>query len=363
MKNIIKNTFAAAAAALAIYYSLKYPYEMGNSIKDSIERCFDVIIPSMFIFLCLTSYISISGLHSIIGAPLAKITGRLFRLPEEGIVIFILSLISGYPAGIKLVGEGVQSGKLTLHQAKIMSCFCCCGGPAFISGTAAACLYPGSNAALLIFISVISANVVTALILTRKLERVSYKADEKRILNAGAVIPAVRSASSAMLGMCTMIAAFGGVICILYLSGAIGWLSDIAELIGISNRSTAERIIMSFLEISNIANLPAMQPSLFPVVSFLLSFGGVCVAMQIAAIGRNCIDIKLFIVSRLFTAFCSAFISRFLIRFLDIEISCLKPCVSLYHKGSSPVSSVLLFIMMFMTLILIEKQRPELKKC
>lgn len=356
MAKIIKNTAIGVLLLTAVYFSLMYPSDMGDSVRDSIDRCFTVILPSMFIFICITSYISLSGFHSLLGRPFKFISEKVFRLPKEGFAIFLLSMISGYPAGIKLVKDGWEGGSISSRQSKVMSCFCCCGGPAFISGTAAAYLYPGSDAAVLVFASVVSANFITAFVMTRKLPRITASGSSHAELKGNVLIPAVRSACSALLQMCMMIAAFGGICCILRLSGVINYISDCtAVLLGV-NSETVSSVIMTFLEISNIVTLPAMDISMFPVVTFLLSFGGICVVMQIAALADENFDLKLFIAARLFTAVSAAFISRFFIRFLDIDLACVRNVRAFSAADSSPVPSVLLFIMMIMTMGIMGKR-------
>ena len=125
-----------------------------------------------------------------------------------------------------------------------------------------------------------------------------------------------------MLQMCVMIAAFGGICCILKLTGIIEILSYYTNCITGISTDTAKSIIMSFLEISNIVTLPTIQTGLFPIVSFLLSFGGICVILQIAALADSNFNLVNFLIARLFAALISSVISYFLIPFLNIDTPC-----------------------------------------
>ena len=78
----IKNIFYAASIVTAVYFCLKYPIDIGESVENSINRCMTLIIPSMFIFMCITSFITNSGLHRFLGRPLRFISEKLFRIPE-----------------------------------------------------------------------------------------------------------------------------------------------------------------------------------------------------------------------------------------------------------------------------------------
>lgn len=359
MFKIIKNTAVIIFIITAAYFCLAYPSEIGGEVQNAVNRCFTVIIPSMFIFLCITSFISASGFHSLIGMPFKFISEKIFHIPKEGFAIFLLSMVSGYPAGIKLVTESFKKSDITTKQAKAMECFCCCGGPAFISGTAAAFLYPDSNAASLLFISIITANILTAFILTRHLPLIKKTTIKPVSIKANQFIPSVKSASSAMLQMCVMIAAFGGICCILKLTGIIDIFSYYTNCITGVPINTAKNIIMTFLEISNIVTLPTMQAGLFPIVSFLLSFGGICVIMQIAALADSNFNIINFLIARLFTALISSVISYFLIPFLNIDAPCSSSFNIISESKYSPLPTILLIIMMMMLLGLFGDSRKS----
>ena len=348
----IKNIIYAASIVTAVYFCLKYPKDIGESVENSINRCMTLIIPSMFIFMCITSFITNSGLHRFLGRPLRFISEKFFRIPEEGLAVFILSMIAGYPAGTKLVADSFKNGDINGEQAKRMYCFCFSSGPAFISGTAAGILYPNSNAGLLIFLSVTAGNIITALILSINAQK-EEKKNKRNItsVSTGCIIPSVKSASSAMIQMCIMIAAFGGFCCILRLTGILQYISIFTGNILNKNPDEIYNTLMTILEISNIVNLPQMNISLMPVAASLLSFGGICVLMQITALSDKNFSIKMFIRTRLIAAFISGTVCRFLLRFLNMHN--VKEAVSyniISDNKYSPLPTIFLIIMMIMLL-------------
>lgn len=353
MRKIIKNTVVILLTAIAVYYCLAYPKEIGESVKTCTDRCLTIILPSMFIFLCITTFISFSGIHKILGLPFKIIAEKVFRLPVEAFAIFLLSLVSGYPAGVKLTVESRKKNEISPQQGKIMSCICCCGGPAFISGTAAACLYPDSNASTILFTSIIFANIISAFLCTRALPRIFRSQRPKLNITPSAFVPAVRSSATAMMQMCIMILAFGGAICILRLSGCIDLISDTVALIIGSPSFTIRSVIMTFLEISNIVTLPAMDMSLFPIVTFLLSFGGICVVMQIISLSDKNFSVKLFLTVRLLTALTASLIGKLLMPLLSFNYAVTTVYVNANHqitatKTPFPIASIFLVIMMIM---------------
>ena len=356
----IKTAAMTIAVTAAVYFCLYFPQEIGQGVESGIDRCLTVIIPSMFIFMCITTFISMSGLQSLLGYPFKIVSEKLFRLQKEGFAVFLLSLISGYPAGIKLVNDCRKSGCINDRQKEILSYICCCGGPAFISGTAAKYLYPDSNAAMLIFISIISANFLTAFILTRRLPKLDSSKNGKIKINGQALIPSVKSASSAMIQMCVMITAFGGIVPMLKISGGVEAITlPVSRIFDIS-AETVSAVIMSFLEISNIVTLPTMNETLFPAVTFLLSFGGVCVMMQIAALKDDSLSMKRFLAVRLCTALEAGVISRLLLPMLRLprmDIPCSAAFRAVTPTTHSALAAVMLVVMMVGVMIQAERKR------
>lgn len=362
MLKIIKNTAIVIVTIAAIYFSVVFPQTIGTAVNNALNRCLTVIIPSMFIFLCITTFISKSNIHSIIGIPFKFISEKIFRIPKEGFAVFLLSMISGYPAGIKLINDNFVQGNITAPQAKAMSSFCFFSGPAFITGTAAAFLYPDSNAGLLIFLACLSGNFITMFVFTRKLPKLINTSSIKQSIVPNQLIPSVKLASSAMVQMCIMIVAFGGFISILEISGIINVVSVYTESILNLPKDTIKSIILSFLEISNIINLPSMQPQLLPIVSFLISFGGICVHMQISALADSNFSFKHFFTARLFSASVSAITAYFFIPFLNIEVPCSVSFKAVSQSNYSPLPSILLLIMMIMLMETFSKGKSDCSK-
>jgi hypothetical protein len=352
MKNKIKILLFLTLIFVSVYFCLRYPSDISFSIVSSLNRCLNLIIPSMFIFMCLTSIIINSRLHKIIGIPFKFISEKVFHLPKEGFAVFLLSMIAGYPAGIKLVSDSFKNGDITFEQARKMNCFCFSSGPAFISGTAAGVLYPHSNAGIIIFISVITGNIILALILSLRCgEALKKIPPQKFSLNSKCIVPSVKSASSAMMQMCVMIVAFGEFCCILKLTGIIQFLSFYVEKILNVKSQYVYDLIMSFLEISNIVNLPVMNTQLLPIVTALLSFGGICVLLQIIAISDDTFVVKDFVNSRFISAVISGITCKILMRFLNINTSIETISYQITSEKQYSLFPVLMLIIMILLLL------------
>ena len=92
---ILLSAFGAAAFGGGILIA---PQAASQGVRDGLTLCGQVVIPSLFPFLALSSFLVQSGLAQRAGHLLEPITKLLFRLPGAAGSAILMSLIGGYPA-------------------------------------------------------------------------------------------------------------------------------------------------------------------------------------------------------------------------------------------------------------------------
>ena len=109
--------------------------------------------------------------------------------------------------------------------------------------------------------------------------------------------------------------------------------------------------ILSLLEISCITRMPVMQLSLLPVVCGLLSFGGICVFMQLLASGGNWMHKAEFLAMRLLAALLSAGLCKLAAPFWmrNVAVSAFAGTMRM-TQSATPLLPILLVLMTFMIL-------------
>ncbi|MDR2558302.1 MAG: hypothetical protein LBC86_01975 [Oscillospiraceae bacterium] len=318
---------AAAAVVLLLLSALIFDAKnMTGAIVRSIETCLYTIIPALFGFMVISSYLLRSGLYRILFKPLYLILRCVIRLNEEEFGIFLLSLFGGYPVGAKLAAEN----KLTRNILP----YCYCPSPGFVISTAGFGLFSNSRAGLAVYLSNVLACVILSVLLNIRRKDIT---DEKSRppLQLNAFTPAVMSAGSALFPVCAVIVAFG------VIKGTL-------QFIGIEST-----IIFAVLEISSISQF-VPNPVFLPFIAALFSTGGLCILMQIPAIlgpgakAKNKIPLRGFFWWRIPAALLSAAICRLLMPFIDftayIPVSTAETAVISTQAGS-PIASAALLIM------------------
>ena len=86
------------ACALGI---LLFPNDVRNGASNGISYCLYTLVPSLFPFMVLSSFIIHSGISKFIGKLLQPVIQFLFYLPGSAGSVIIMSMIGGYPVGAR----------------------------------------------------------------------------------------------------------------------------------------------------------------------------------------------------------------------------------------------------------------------
>ncbi len=334
MKKIKNITFSIFAVTLIILYILHSDIILKN-VSTSVKSCLEVIIPSMYGFMIISSFLISSGIYRFLAIPLKPVAKYIFGIPQELFSIFLISCIAGYPVGIKMIYQLYEDNKISKSTADYMSCFCFCSGFAFILGTVSSKLFSDSKIGFIIFSSIVIGNILTAILMRVILnyrEKSEFKKQSEISVSAKILTDSVKSSAESMFLICAMIVGFSVII-------------SMIENFNFGNE-TIKKILFSFFEISKISDLPKENFSLIPIITSLLSFGGICVFIQIIALTNGKLNSLLFLFSRLISAILSGIVCKFIIMKTDICISTASfTNYKLYNEEYSIIPSIALFIM------------------
>lgn len=356
-----KKIFLSVILVLTLSVCMIYSDSVSQSVLSSLRICLEIIIPSMYGFMIVSDLIIRCGVHKVISVPFRLISEYVFRLPCEMFSIFLISCFAGYPVGIKMIYNLLDRGETDRSTAEYMSCFCFSCGPAFISGTVCSRLYSDKRAGLIIFASILSANIITALIMRtgRKIPHgnISFKGIPASF-SAQNIVLSVDNSARSVFSICSMIVAFSVFSGICSSAGIFSYAAEMICRISGYDYQTSYSAVMSFFEISNVSSFPSENYSLLPLVTALLSFGGICVLIQITAVSGGRLKMTAFLISRILSSVLSYFICGFVIKKLNIcvSVSC-EYSARIYSNPDTAVPSVFLIIMTIILMYSISHSR------
>lgn len=126
----------------------------------------ECVVPSLLPFMIICALLSSLGAIDALSRPLYALSKRL-KLPNCALPLFLLSAISGYPTGSRLVQEFCNSGAISPHQSKILAPLCSVCGPLFALGTVGYKAFGNSATGAKLFIACLISVLATSLIYCR----------------------------------------------------------------------------------------------------------------------------------------------------------------------------------------------------
>ncbi|MCL2579396.1 MAG: hypothetical protein FWE32_05130 [Oscillospiraceae bacterium] len=279
----LRSPLIAGLVALAGIGLIAQPAGVTQGILSGLRVSGQVLIPALFPFMALSTYMVLTDSARILSIPLRPITKYLLRLPGECGAVVLAALIGGYPVGAKMISTLRAQNRLDNATSKRMTAFCFGTSPSFLIVAVGGGMLADRRAGVALFIAQIIASLAVGLIFSRGVA-VPRERREPAKLAAGenAFVTAVTGASSAMLNMCAFAVLFSGLLYMVGGSGIYQWLVAAAGI----DPALAITLLAGLFEVTSGSVLAAELGGMRGV--FLLgvfaSWGGLSVIFQVAAI-------------------------------------------------------------------------------
>ncbi|MBR6386403.1 MAG: hypothetical protein IKS03_09845 [Ruminococcus sp.] len=332
MKSFIKIFLLVIFA----FFCLTETQTVKGNINNSVIRCLETVIPSLYAMMIISSLLTKSGLIS-------RISGYTGIFPP----VFLFSAFAGYPVGIKILCDEYQKGSISKKQAEFMSGLCYGAGSAFINGCIAGKLYGQGNTGNIILISTVSANIILSIPIIFFIKKAKVKNNSEINISFNLLNNCITESGKSMAVICMSIVSFSVITAFLKSTGIISVTGDfISEIIG-RDRNICESMIYTLIDITNAENLPKGEYLLLPFLCFVTSFGGLCVIFQLKALTNGKISLLPVICLRLLSGVLSGIICRLIMPFMICGEAVYVSVNMGIHKAESPVPSVMLILMTF----------------
>ena len=347
----IKNYIAGALAVLYAFFLIVFVKDVSAAVLNSVKVCLEVMIPSLYAFIVISGFIVSSGLYAVLSKPFGLIARYVFRIPQEYFSVFLIGSVGGYPVGVQLLSGMVKENKMDKDTASHMLAYCYLAGPAFICGIAGVRLFSDAKIGMLIFGAIISANLIVAFLtgLGRPVPPKSYE-KVKLDMSFDRLLKSISSGAAGMFSICGIIVFFSSIICILDRLNIIRYAVGLVEKVMGLTYADSIAAVKSFIEISNISSLTPGNYELIPLTAALLSFGGLCVLMQIQGFASGALSTKRFYFCRIISMFISYFLCKILIVTSNINLVYVTAPAGVAPRQNSPIPVIFLLIMTILLL-------------
>ena len=356
-RDLLTALLLAGTAALCILAA----DTVGAAVYAALQRCLTAVIPSLFAMIAVSGLLVRSGTVTAAGRLVHRAGRLLLSMDGDIFLIFLFSNIAGYPVGARMLISCYEAGRLTKREAELLAGVCFGAGPAFIYGCIAGQLYRSAKAGLLISLSTATGSLLCAVVMSVYLRRHGHGAPPRSGVTFSAeMLPdCVSSAGRAMAEICAAILGFAVISALLVRTGALPAAAELFARLTGRDFTTSAGLICAALDVTAVGSLPAGDYTLLPAISALVTFGGGCVFMQLAAIYRGKLSLLPTAVLRLGAAAVSFAACRLLLPLFIAGETVSAAVVTKVHSAPSPVPSVLLAVMTVMVFVKYEKCRRK----
>jgi sporulation integral membrane protein YlbJ len=282
------------------------------------------VMPSLLPFFFLTQLLTITGVLNDLSSKASKLTLPLFRCGGLSLYAYLMSIISGYPVGSRIVYDLYSNGLISKGESTRISLLASTSGPLFVIGAVGIGMFNNKLYGFVMYISHILSSVITAIIFR-------FLGDEPKTfspLNKQNISPnfLYDSIYNAVLSVLLV----GGFVSIFYVFSEV--LQDFKILYPLkkmfefllipfnADSQTASALSLGVIETTmgskalSTLNNKALSASLS---TFLISFGGLSIIMQsLIYLQRAGVKPLVFLIGKICQAIISFFICFIILKVL-----------------------------------------------
>ena len=244
-----------------------------NTVGFSLDIWITSVLPALFPFFVISDILISYDVIRYIPKVIKNLFKKLFNVSDNGLVVIILSMLSGFPSNARNIKNMYNSNKISKKEGEHLLYFTHFSNPMFILGTLVSIFLKKKELGLIIFISHYLPNIIIGILLrklnTNKLDT-NYNNDINN--NFGLVLTkSIRKSLDSVLGILGTLTVF---------------LIISTLLINCFNLdNTSSLLIKSILELTSglkeLGSYNLLDKHLLIISSCILSFGGLSVHMQV----------------------------------------------------------------------------------
>lgn len=343
LKNILTLAMVGAIGVCLIIH----PESTAKGIKNGFILLGNNLIPALFPFMVLSSYISESNLSLSLSKLFNKPFKSLFRTSGYGIIPFLLGSLGGYPVGAKTICEFYEGGKISQNDASRLLYWCINPSPAFAITAVGTFMLGNTKSGLILYISCLLSSLTIGFFCrflsndeALPFENLKEKHGENVFVNS------VSKGSQGMFAICGWVLTF----CV---------LASLCDALSLPY--TISNIIKSVAEVTTGCKNAVSSELSLPVIASLLAFGGFAVICQCTSYSATCkVPAKHLICSRLINSALSAIYCSLLLKIFpqsesaSVVIGTNNFSFTLYHSIGA---TVILLVMCALLILEVDNRK------
>ncbi len=284
----------SAVVFILIIIILTNPALYSASVLEGITLFFIAVFPGLFPFMFLTKLLTSLGAVKKISAKFSPITQFLFGTHGISSYVFIMSILSGYPIGAKLICDLYCANIISQKDAKKMCAFCTTSGPIFIIGSVGIAMFGSAIVGIILYISHILSSILCGIIFSGKRSKQTQelKICDNQTLPDNLLASTMKDTVESILLVGAYITIFFLLADILtnigFLNPIIYILNKILSFFNINNLGNG--IVCGILEVTRGCKILSQTQNIYSVcfMCSCISFSGLSIIMQSMSFLKKC---------------------------------------------------------------------------
>lgn len=205
-----KTIFAIIVSIFSALILLRFPAICAEGVVRGIEISSQTVVPSLFPFLVLSSFVQSSGVLDFAGEKTNRFFGKVFNFSGKAGCTVFFSLFAGFPVGCSLASSLLSQNKICRNEAKRIALSSVNAGPAFVIGAVGTALLSSVRAGVIIFVSLSLSSLMIAFLSRFILpsEKITQSSEKSSLSLSESLVSSVYNASKSMFIICAWIILF-----------------------------------------------------------------------------------------------------------------------------------------------------------
>lgn len=242
---------------------------------EALTLWFETLVPSMFCVMVLVRVIFAYGALALLAKPFAFFLAKPLNISKQGFVYVIAMMLLGFPAGAAFINEEVKKGCLSKAEGQRLLYACSFATPGFIIMTLGTVVFHDIKIGFMLFIVQIISGLILLFINRKQPIYAKYVYNKQKLVFASVLAQAIKDSGITLYMM-------GG-----YLMLCMSCIPLIIQILPLNLQLPLTLISEFSSGCIRLASLSLPFPSLLLFISMLLSFGGLCVHMQVICLSDH----------------------------------------------------------------------------
>lgn len=364
-----KNVLVGVCIGGVIVLMLCFSADTANGVRQGLSYACEMLVPSLFPFMVLSSFLIRSGLIESLGTWGGGITKRWFHLPPHTAGAILLSFFGGFPVGAKCVRLLYEQEKITAQQAEQMMLFCVGAGPAFLVTGIGTLLLHDPRAGGLLFTAQLVAGVLLGGLAGRLFPAKDQLPSNRRAVLVSRTawtdvfLQSCSDGANALLQMTALVALFAMLSAMSERTGVCVVVKNLLQWCG-AEETLAEHFYYILTEVTAACQRITQERDSLWLLAMAVGFGGCCVHCQVWAIlGDLPLHKGRFLLFRVLQAFISSVIVYGVSRFHPLAVMAMADTNTgenvhiVWHSMTVTGTGALLLLSLLFVLSLQKRQR------